>query len=322
MDNPLISIIVPIYNVEQYLNKCVDSIINQIYTNIEIILVDDGSPDRCREICDEYAKQDNRIKVIHKNNGGLSDARNVAIDVARGEYIVFVDSDDYVSVDYIETLYNLVAKYNCKVGVACLQTFSENEEPNTKQKAYKEFVFDKWDGIEKMFYQELFDTAAWCKIYHHSLFNTGIRYPYGLLYEDLPTTYLLFMNADSIAFCNKKIYYYLLRENSIEGQPFNVRKLDSALSILKMIKSHSEELKCIEKAVRCRLLSFCFHILMEMPQNYPDKRKKALVDYVRRNRWNVLIDSRARKKARIGALISFWGLEATKNILNKVKSRK
>ncbi|MDN0066649.1 glycosyltransferase family 2 protein [Bacteroides gallinaceum] len=318
---PLISVIVPVYNVEKYLAKCVDSILGQTYANLEIILVEDGSPDNCGKICEEYAKKDKRIKVIHKKNGGLSDARNVAIDVAKGEYITFVDSDDYVTSDYVETLYRLVEKYQCKAGVAWSRTFHEGCDADTNQPSYQEKVFDRMDGIEKMFYQELFDTAAWCKIYHRSLFETGIRYPFGLLYEDLPTTYLLFLQADNIAFCNHIIYNYLLRPNSIEGQPFKVNKLNSALKILNIIQNHADELKPIEKAVRCRLLSFCLHILLEMPTEYPDKRKQVLIDYVKRNRWKVLTDARARKKARVGALISYIGLNTTRKILNRVKER-
>lgn len=321
MINSLISIIVPCYNVEEYLHKCVESLTAQTYKNIEIILVDDGSPDSSGAICDEYARKDKRIKVIHKENGGLSDARNVAIDIAVGEYITFVDSDDYVALDYVETLYRLVEKYQCKIGVAWLRAFHEGCEIDTKQPPYIEKVFDRMEGIEKMFYQELFDTAAWCKIYHRSLFDTGIRYPFGLIYEDLPTTYLLFLQSDKIAFCNRIVYNYLLRTSSIEGQPFKANKLESALKILEMIQGHIRELKPIEKAVRCRLLSFCLHILLEMPADYPDKRKQVLVDYVKANRWRVLTDAKARKKARIGTLISYLGLNTARRILNQVKER-
>lgn len=321
MNQPLISIIVPCYKVELYLPKCVDSILNQTYTNLEIIIVDDGSPDRCGEICDAYAQKDCRIKVIHKENGGLSDARNVAIDRASGEYIIFIDSDDCVTADYVETLYRLAEKYQCKIGVAWLRTFHEGCIPSTNQPRYFERVFDRLEGIERMFYQELFDTAAWCKIYHRTLFETGIRYPFGLIYEDLPTTYLLFLQADKIAFCNRIVYNYLLRKNSIEGQPFNVKKLDSALNILEAIKSHSIELKPVEKAVRCRMLSFCLHILLEMPAAYPDKRKQILVDFVKENRWKVITDARARKKARIGAVFSYLGLKIAKKVLDCVKNR-
>lgn len=318
---PLVSVIVPCYNVEQYLPKCIDSLLSQTYSNLEIWLVDDGSPDRCGKICDEYAVKDNRIKVIHKENGGLADARNAAIDRATGEWIVCVDSDDFVAKNYIETLYGLVERNRCKVGVAWLHAFKEGIEPSFKQPAYQEIVFDNLKGIEKMFYQELFDTAAWCKIYHRSLFEEGIRYPYGLIYEDLPTTYRLFLKADKVAFCNKIIYFYLLRKNSIEGQPFNAWKLDSALNIIESIEAHSDELKNIKKAVRCRLLSFCLHILLEMPDNYGDKRKEILIDYVRRNRIKVLWDMRARKKARVATLLSFLGIRTLRKMLKKINKR-
>lgn len=322
MNIPLISVIVPVYNVEQYLSKCVDSILGQTYTNLEVILVDDGSPDNCGRICDEYAAKDNRVKVIHKENGGLSDARNAAIEVAQGEFITFVDSDDFVSSDYVETLYELAEKHNSQMAVAWPETFQEGNEPTRRQHNYLEKEFDCMKGIEKMFYQELFDTPAWCKIYHRSLFEAGIRYPYGLLYEDLPTTYLLMLKAKKVAFCNHIIYYYLLRKNSIEGQPFNVKKLDSAVKILELLQSYSKELKPVEKAVRCRLLSFCLHILLEMPANYPDSRKQVLINFIKANRWKVITDCRARKKARIGALISYLGLRIAKKTLNMVKERK
>ena len=318
----LISVIIPCYNVEDFLPKCINSVIAQTYRNLEMWLIDDGSLDSCGKICDDYARKDNRIKVIHKKNGGLADARNAAIDRATGEWIVFVDSDDYVSEDYIETLYGLVERHHCKVGVAWFQSFLENTEIKVVQPNYEEHVFDKTKGIEKMFYQELFDTAAWAKIYHRSLFETGIRYPYGLIYEDLPTTYLLFLKADKVAFCNRIIYFYLLRKNSLEGQPFNKRKLDSALQIIESILSHSEELISVEKAVRCRLLSFCYHILLEMPTDYADDRRCVLERYVKENRLKVLLDYRARKKARVAALLSYFGMGTLRKVLKRINKRK
>lgn len=318
----LISVIVPCYKVEQYLPKCIDSILAQTYTNLEILLVDDGSPDKCGEICDAYAKKDERIKVIHKENGGLADARNAALDIAAGEWFVCVDSDDYVTDDYIETLYRLVCKYRCKIAVAQVHPFLDGTEPTSSQPNYQECVYSKTDGLERMFYQTPFDTSAWCKIYHRSLFSNDIRYPFGLIYEDLPTTYRLFLRTDKVAYCNQAIYNYLLRKDSLEGQPFNVRKLDSALRILEMLQCHSSELQFIEKAVRCRIFSFCLHILLEMPSDYPDGRKHILMEFVKQNRTKVLLDKKARIKARLGALLSFCGLTLSKKILNCTKKRK
>lgn len=113
--NPLISVIVPIYNVEKYLVRCVDSIVNQTYKNLEIILVDDGSPDRCPQMCDDYAEKDSRIKVVHKKNGGLSDARNAGMAVATGEYISFIDSDDWIETSMFELLLNNIFQYDCEI---------------------------------------------------------------------------------------------------------------------------------------------------------------------------------------------------------------
>ena len=317
----LISIIVPCYNVEQYLPKCVDSILNQTYTNLEVWLVDDGSPDRCGDICDEYARKDARIKVIHKENGGLADARNVAIDVATGEWIICVDSDDYLPLDHVEFLYNLVTKNNSQIACGSREAFFEGEEPNKVQPKYSEHTYDKWKAIQLMFNQEEVENYAWAKIYHRSVFATGVRYPKGLLYEDLPTTYRLFLLAEKITICNKNIYYYLLRKNSIEGAPFNVRKLNSALTIFDLFAEQANELKPVEKFVRVRLFSFALHILLEMPSDYPDERKHILIDYVKANRFKVMLNSKARKKARIAGVLSFLGLRGMKWALSKVKER-
>ncbi len=127
MEDKLISIIIPVYNVERYLRECIDSIIAQTYKNLEIILVDDGSSDKSGEICDEYSKKDSRIKVIHKKNGGLSDARNVALDIAKGDYIGFIDSDDYIEKDMFQILYNLAEEYNAEISSISFYKMLENK---------------------------------------------------------------------------------------------------------------------------------------------------------------------------------------------------
>ena len=122
----LISVVVPIYNVENYIKKCVDSILSQTYKNLEIILVDDGSPDNCPQICDEYAQKDNRIKVIHKENGGLSDARNAGIDISKGKFITFIDSDDYIEKDYVEVLYNSIKENASDMAIGSHKAIYDN----------------------------------------------------------------------------------------------------------------------------------------------------------------------------------------------------
>lgn len=266
---PLISIIVPVYNVETYLAKCVDSILAQTYTNLEIFLVNDGSSDCCGKLCDEYAKEDKRIKVIHKKNGGLSDARNVAIDVTTGEFITFIDSDDYVTDDYIMTLYSLIEKYECKVSIALYNTFVEGSKPKVVNRVYREDCQTNIKAIEEMFYQEKYDTASWAKLYHSSLFATGIRYPKGIVYEDLATTYLLIFQSDKVAFCNRRIYNYLLRRDSIEGSSFSSKKMDSALKVCELMESHLDILGKVMQAYQCRMMSFffIFYLKCQMAMN-------------------------------------------------------
>lgn len=319
MDQALVSVIVPCYKVERYLPKCIDSILLQTYNNLEIWLVDDGSPDDCGKICDEYAKKDSRIKVIHKPNGGLSDARNVAIDKATGEWITFVDSDDYVAEDYVETLYNLVIKYGCDVAVASFTTFNESGKPFLSDIHIKDEKLEPNDAVEQMFYQEKFDTSAWAKLYHKRLFEKNIRYPIGLLYEDLPTTYLLMLKSRGVAYSNKVIYYYLLRSSSIEGE-YNPHKLKSGIAITALMDSHEDLLKPVEKAYRCRKLSLYFHLILPAPKDAPGR--DVMIDYIRNNRWMVLKDKHARKKARVAALLSYLGFNIVRCLFFFINQRK
>ena len=318
MSAPLISLIVPCYNVEQYLPKCIDSILCQTYENLEIWLVDDGSPDNCGWICDEYANKDDRIKVIHKENGGLSEARNVAIDKAAGEWITFVDSDDYIADDYVETLYKLVEKYNCDLAVAPLYSFKERKRPKCCNNMVFEKKMNPQCAVEQMFYQGLFDTSACAKLYNRRLFETGIRYPKGFLFEDLATTYLLIFESKSVAFTNKIIYFYLLRSSSIEGE-YNPKKIRNGLAITTLMEAHYDLLKPIEKAYRCRKLSLFFHLIIPMPKDA--EAREVMMDYIQKNRWKVLTDNRARKKARVAALLSYLGFDVVKFVFSFINKR-
>ena len=318
MQEPLISVIVPIYKVEDYLDKCVESILAQTYKNLEVWLVDDGSPDRCGPMCDEWAKKDARIKVIHKPNGGLSDARNVAIDVATGEWIACIDSDDYVVEDYIETLLKLAVGNGAKCSVVQPALFHEGEEPEkSKNESFE--VMDRLDAISAMFYQTKLDTSAWGKLYHRSLFKTGIRYPKGLLFEDNPTTYRLMYLCDKVAVSQKKLYNYLLRANSIEGADFTPVKLDQGLEILGLLQQYPEITNQVEKAHKCKLASLAFHFIMKMPVNYT--RKNELWKYVKNNRFGVILDGNARMKTRVGCALSYLGIPLMKKVFALVSNR-
>lgn len=210
-----ISIIIPIYKVEQYLDKCISSVTNQTYHNLEIILVDDGSPDRCGSICDNYALTDSRIKVIHKKNGGLSEARNYGIDQATGDYIGFVDGDDWVENDMFEALYTKAVEYRADISICGFYTV-KNNKVNLPHIAAHDIEYSGEEALSELA-KDRITNHAWNKLYKRELF-TEIRYPVGMAFEDIATTYRLFAVSTKIVYIRACKYYYLLREASITGQ--------------------------------------------------------------------------------------------------------
>lgn len=248
LDNELISVIVPIYNVEKYLKNCVNSILKQTYTNLEIILVDDGSPDRCPEICDEFALVDDRIKVIHQQNGGLSKARNTGIDIAKGLYLVFVDSDDTVEYELIEQLYKCLKRYNCKMAACGRKYVFEDGKTICKLPKGIDKVFEFEDAIKEMNTFQLFDMSAWAKIYDRELF-ASLRFPEKRLSEDYFLMFKLIDLSRRVGYISEPLYNYLQRTSSIsrnkkinhdfiEAAEEQMRYLDEKYPHLKMI-SHT-----------------------------------------------------------------------------------
>lgn len=212
-EKALISIIIPVYKVEKYLEKCIQSVINQTYKNIQIILVDDGSPDNCGKICDEYAKKDHRIEVIHKSNGGLSDARNKGLEIAKGEYIGFVDSDDYIESDMYEVLYNLLKQYNVDVSICNFYTVSQEKIAiKNADNGIKEY--NRIEILKEILLDNNIQSYAWNKLYNKDLFDE-IKYPVGKKYEDIGTTFYLLEKCNKVVVTGKPEYYYINRQDSI-----------------------------------------------------------------------------------------------------------
>ena len=211
-----ITVIIPVYNVEKYIHRCMESVIGQTYKKLEIILVDDGSKDSSGDICDEYARQDDRIKVIHKNNGGLSSARNVALDIAQGEYIGFVDSDDYISCDMFEKLYYTCEEKNSDIAICCHYTERGEKLLIEDPIVDEEQQFTNIQALDILIKDEGMKNYAWDKLYRACLFD-GIRYPEGRNYEDIATTYLLFYRANRLCRIPQYLYYYQIREGSISS---------------------------------------------------------------------------------------------------------
>lgn len=212
-EKALISIIIPVYKVEKYLEKCIQSVINQTYENLQIILVDDGSPDNCGKICDEYAKKDHRIEVIHKSNGGLSDARNKGLEIAKGEYIGFVDSDDYIEADMYEVLYNLLKQYNADVSICNFYTVSQGKIAiKNADNGIKEY--NRIEILKEVLLDNNIKSYAWNKLYKKELFDE-IKYPIGKKYEDIGTTFYLLEKCNKVVVTGKPEYYYINRQDSI-----------------------------------------------------------------------------------------------------------
>jgi glycosyltransferase involved in cell wall biosynthesis len=215
---PLISVIVPVYNVEPYLRKCLDSIINQTYKNLEIILVDDGSPDNCGQICDEYAKKDDRIKVIHKENGGISSVRNAGLDVANGEYISFVDSDDYIAENMYDGLINIAEKERADI-VTCAHYIVSSEGTKTLQaNNIDNFTIDE---IRYLVLMDKYPSCVWGKLYKAGLFK-NLRFCIGIYSEDIFIMPTLFFNAKKATSTKKPYYYYNTNQGSIMSS-FNAK---------------------------------------------------------------------------------------------------
>lgn len=221
-----ISVIVPIYNVEKYLARCVDSIVNQTYKNLEIILVDDGSPDRCPQMCDDYAEKDSRIKVVHKKNGGLSDARNAGIAVATGEYISFIDSDDYVSDDFFECLLDAMNKENSDIAECSVVKLYEDNRFDEFSDDLSVKTYDTQDAMSALIAENPFHQHVWNKLYKTELVK-NIPYAVGKLNEDEFWTYQVFGRANKVSKLNKTMYYYFQRNSSIMGVGYNIRRLDA-----------------------------------------------------------------------------------------------
>lgn len=212
-EKALISIIIPVYKVEKYLEKCIQSVINQTYENLQIILVDDGSPDNCGKICDEYAKKDHRIEVIHKSNGGLSDARNKGLEIAKGEYIGFVDSDDYIEADMYEVLYNLLKQYNADVSICNFYTVSQGKI-SIKNADNGINEYNRIEILKEILLDKNIQSYAWNKLYKKELFDE-IKYPIGKKYEDIGTTFYLLEKCNKVVATGKSEYYYINRQDSI-----------------------------------------------------------------------------------------------------------
>ena len=312
----LVSVIVPVYNVEQWLDRCVESIVNQTYKKIEIILVDDGSPDECPSMCDKWAERDSRIKSYHKKNGGLSDARNFGIKRATGEYVVFIDSDDQVYEKYVEVLLGLALDNEAQIGI-CNPVHCFKETDVMYSDTQNTIVYIPEEAITIMLYQKNFLVSACAKIFKKELFD-GIEFPVGMWFEDSAIMYLLFERASRIAFGDGKIYAYFHRKGSITTESFSIKQFD-IVDISKKIFDYYKNNLLVEKAARSYLVVACLRIYMNCPKDYYVDKRNDAVKILKEEGLKVLTDRKARRKTRVGLFLFFFARPIMPKIYKKVR---
>ena len=320
--NELISIIVPVYNVEQYLEKCVDSIINQKYKNLEIILVDDGATDSSGKLCDELAKIDNRIKVYHKENGGLSDARNYGVERATGDYIGFVDSDDYIDSEMYEELYEAIKKENVDVVECNLKIiYPDRVELFTEQKYYN--VYTKQEYLEEYLkIEKIFGSA--CVRLIKSDIAKKLKFPVGKLYEDTYYAYDLIEKVDRYVIMNNPYYNYLMRENSITNTKFNPRIFDLIEIVEKFRKTTYENYPGLKEAADCRKMYAYFSVLNSilLEENYRDNEYYSeILSYFKRNYISLLKNKYINRNRKLSVILIKLNIDLYRKVLMKYKKK-
>lgn len=311
----LVSVIIPIFKVEKDLGNCIESVIHQSYSNLEIILVDDGSPDCCGDIAEEYAGIDSRITVIHKENGGLSDARNTGLKVITGDYLFFLDSDDVLELSFVERMLALLKETGAEVAVCKHSFFDENNKKWGNTIITPEvIVLSGIEGAKKILYQKDYDVSAWGKMYRKSVFE-GLQFPKGYNFEDIPTTYKALVRSGKVVFTNETLYRYQIRSNSIENEAFSRKKLDGIHTGTILLDEVKENYRMLINAAKSRYLAINFHILAQINQDIPEKYE--IQKNIKKVRMKVLMDRNAKGKVKIACLLSYLGFDITVRILNR-----
>ena len=310
-----ISVIVPVYNVEQYLERCVDSIINQTYTNLEIILVNDGSTDNSGKLCDELAKKDERIRVIHKENGGLSDARNRGIDESESDLVGFIDSDDYIDRDMYEILLKNLNNTDADLSMCALYDVYNNT-PEAQVTNKETWELSSEQAIKMVMEAKILSVTAVNKLYRKSLF-TDLKFEVGKIAEDAFIMIKLLDKCEKIVATNEKKYYYVHRENSITTQKFSTK----FLNVIEAYEQNSNiilgKYPLLKDVAQTRINWAYFYVLdrLLLDDNYNDKElENKLISYLKNHRKDILNDPLFTKGRKIG----FIALLLSRNLYRKL----
>lgn len=314
----LISVIVPVYKVELYLNRCIESLVRQTYKYLEIILVDDGSPDECPNICDKWSEKDNRIRVIHKMNGGLSSARNAGLAVAKGEYIAFLDSDDWIHTEFIEHLYTTIKDYKVDIAACDIRwVYTENQDEEKNKPSAK--VYSAEEALETLINGETFRAVAWNKLYHKNLLIDE-RFEAGRYHEDEFFTYRIMAKASKLAYVNEKLYYYFQREGSIMNS-ISYKHLDALDAYLERIAYFKDLYPKLYKIDKMRFCIACIYFYQETFK-LNDKEKRECKNRIKTSRRSIRFNCSELKQYSLKELISIVGSRVCIGLLSQLMSLK
>lgn len=275
----LISVIVPVYKVEAFLNQCVESIINQTYHNIEIILVDDGSPDQCPDICDKWAECDSRVKVVHKENGGLSEARNVGMKVASGEYIGFVDGDDWISNNMYELLYEQMIDNSCDIVACGVQMTNDDGTPTQMLTTATNGVFNKTQSMAALIEESDLKQPVWYKLYKKSVVES-IPFRVGKYHEDVFWSYQVVGKAEKVVIVNTPCYFYRQRSNSIMAEKYSLKRMDALEAKALRQKYIEQKLPELSSMAKCNLLFSCIYHMQMVIKYLNGEEKNLAIDKI------------------------------------------
>lgn len=298
----LISVIVPVYKVESCLDKCVRSIAEQTYTDLEIILVDDGSPDGCGVMCDAWAAKDSRIKVVHKENGGLSDARNAGMKVATGSLISFIDSDDWVTPDFLETLLVAMEAQNAQIAECAVELVDENGNVLRHRETAKVSCVDKLDGLRRLILEDGIYQTVWNKLYRREILE-GIPFEKGKYHEDDFWTYQVFDRMERLAIVERPMYRYLQRSGSIMGAGYSLKRLDGLEARFRRMEYLSKYDGLRELTRQQLMLDYLWHLQSSLRNLQGQEQKTAVATILKIKKATPKVSA---KKLTLNAKYRMW----------------
>lgn len=303
-DKPLVSLVVPIYKAQDYLRECVDSLLAQTYDNIEIVLIDDGSPDGCGAICDEYAARDGRINVLHQRNLGVSAARNAGVSASKGAFTAFIDADDWADCDLVEYLLDLLTETDSDIAVCGCETSGNSSTGK---------VFTGEEALREMLLQKSFDTGPWSKLFKTELVKRE-PFPENMFFEDLAVMCRIIGGAQRVVYSDRKIYHYRATPDGTMSGVHTERLLDEIKAADMMYTYVTETFPALEAEAASRKFSACCQVLLKLPEEGYENFRKTAWDMICKTRGRVLAAHGVRAKNRVAAAVSFLGGRAIRGL--------